>query len=345
VRRRPSDSRLRRLRLAAQRLAPESAAPSPVEAAAAVCGIQAQDIRASGLAIRSRVPGVERADVDAADLIRTWTVRGTVHLIPSADRGWLHALCAPRFGARFETLIERRGALDVAREMRPDVVDILAEASMDRAALLVELAGRGHRDLGPYAVNVFVPWLATQGLVVGLPDGRYRAAEPPPPVEIDEALATMARRYLAGYGPASAADLAAWSGLPLGFARRGLDALGPLDEAGELRALPGTFEGEPPPAPTPRLLAAFDTAMLGWRSRELLLGGRDGARLLPGSGMVRATVLTGGVVAGTWRIAGAARRRAVEIEWFGRPAPHRQLEAEARDVGRFLGVEVTVAGS
>jgi len=289
------------------------------------------------------VPGLERADVDGADLVRTWTVRGTVHLIPAADRDWLHALCAPRFGARFETLIERRGALDIAREMRPDVVEILAEAPRDRAGLLAEVAVRGHGDLGPRAVNIFVPWLATEGLVVGLPDGRYRAADPPSAVDIDEALATMAHRYLAGYGPASAADLAAWSGLPLGLARRGIDALGTLEEAGDLRALPGTLDGEPPRTPPGRLLAAFDTAMLGWRSRELLLGGQDGARLLPGSGMVRATVLARGVIAGTWRIGGSGRRREGEIEWLGRPPPRRQLEAEARDVGRFLGVNATLA--
>ena len=64
-----------------------------------MCGVQAQDIRASGLALRARVPGLVRGDVDAAELVRTWTVRGTVHLIPSSDRGWLHALCAPRFGS------------------------------------------------------------------------------------------------------------------------------------------------------------------------------------------------------------------------------------------------------
>ena len=182
-----------------------------------------------------------------------------------------------------------------------------------------------------------------QGLVVGLPDGRLRAAEPPPRVEPDEALATMARRYLAGYGPASAADLAAWSGLPLGAARRGLDAIGAQHDGGDLRALPGALDRDPPAAPPARLLAAFDTTMLGWRSRGLLLGGRNAARLLPGSGMVRATVLARGLVTGTWRLTGSGRRREIEIEWFGRRAARRHLEAEARDIARFLGVEAALA--
>ena len=47
--------------------------------------------------------------------------------------------------------------------------------------------------------------------MAGLPDGRYRAAQPPPAADADLALATLARRYLAGYGPAAAADLAAYT--------------------------------------------------------------------------------------------------------------------------------------
>ena len=227
--------------------------------------------------------------------------------------------------------------------MRADVVEILAEAPRDRAALLAELAARGHGNMGPRAGNLFMPWLAMQGLVVGLPDGRFRPAEPPLAVDHDEALATMARRYLQGYGPATAHDLAAWSGMPVGMARRGLEAIGPLERGGDLLALPGTFDAEPPSTPPARLLAAFDTAMLGWRSRGFLLGGRDGARILPGSGMVRPTVLARGLVTGTWRLAGSGRRRDIEIEWFGRRAARRHLEAEAADIARFLGIEASLA--
>jgi Winged helix DNA-binding domain len=77
----PDDERLRRLRLAAQRLTPATAAAGVAAAARAVVGVQAQHVRAAGLALRSRVPGLRRADVDGSGLVRTWTVRGTVHLV------------------------------------------------------------------------------------------------------------------------------------------------------------------------------------------------------------------------------------------------------------------------
>ncbi len=314
-----------------------------MEAAASVCGIQAQDVRAAGLALRSRVPGLSRAAVDAADLVRTWTVRGTVHLIAAGDRPWFHALCAPRFERRFAALIEKRGGLDIARRAAGDVVDVLAPEPLARADLLTALARRGHPNLDPYAVNVFVPWLAQLGVVVGLPDGRLRAAEPPPAVDEDEALQTIARRYLAGYGPATAHDLAWWSGLPLGLAHRGLDAASPLESAGDLVALPGTLAVDPPPPPAACLLAGFDTLLLGWRRRELWLSPDEDHRVLRGGGIVRPAVLVDGAVTGTWALRGSGRVRTIEVEWFGPRADAQALEAEARDVGRFLGVETRIA--
>jgi len=70
---RPPADRLRRMRLAAQRLVPATAARDAAEACRSVVGIQAQDVRAAGLALRSRVPGLERAAIADAPLVRTWT--------------------------------------------------------------------------------------------------------------------------------------------------------------------------------------------------------------------------------------------------------------------------------
>ena len=79
--------------------------------------------------------------------------------------------------------------------------------------------------------------------------------------------------------------------------------------------------------------------MLGWASRVPLVAPEFDRRVNAGAGMVRATVLARGVVAGSWRLAGSGPRRALDVEWFGRPAARRGLEVEARDVGRFLGLD------
>jgi len=356
------DDRLRRLRLAAQRLTPAEAAPDARAAARAVVGVQAQDVRAAGLALRSRVPGLRRADVDGSGLIRTWAQRGTVHLVDPADWPWLYAATGPRNRARFDAQMRQRGDYDTATGMLGDLVAVLGDRLLDRAALLSELAARGHRGLGQRSVNVLMPWAAAQGLVTGLPDGRYQAAEPPPAVDPDLALATLARRYLAGYGPASAADLASWSGLPLGTARRALAAAGAaetpgaagtagvgetagaaetagsFEAAGDLLALPGTLDQAPPPAPPVLLLAAFDTAMLGYRTRAPLVAPADDRHVLPGGGMLRPVVLAGGLAAATWGLGGA--KRTVTVDWFRRPAGlaglDAGLDAERVSVEAFL---------
>jgi hypothetical protein len=203
-----ADERLRRSRLAAQRLTPATACASAEEAAIAVIGIQAQDLRAAALALRSRVPGLTRGAVRAAPLLRTWTVRGTVHLIAASDRPWLHALLADRnarmFGARFK----RFGIVDEVNAMRTDVVELCAERPRDRASLLRALSDRGHPSLEQGPINTFVPWLSTQGLIVTDIAGLLHSADPPAAVDHDEALAILGTRYRAGYGPCNATDLA-----------------------------------------------------------------------------------------------------------------------------------------
>ena len=99
-----------------------------------------------------------------------------------------------------------------------------------------------------------------------------------------------------------------------------------------------------------RLLAHFDAYLLGYRGRELVLDPRYARRIQAGGGFIQPAVLVDGRVAGTWR----QRRRGsgrltVAVEPFGPldRAVLPGLEAEAADVGRFLGIEaaLTVAAS
>jgi hypothetical protein len=317
------DERVRRARLAAQRLTPATACVNAEEAARAVIGVQAQDLRAASLALRSRVPGLTRGAIRNAPLLRTWTVRGTVHLIAASDRSWLHALLAKRnartFGARFE----RFGIVDEVNAMRGDVVDLCAERPRDRASVLRALLERGHPTLEQGPINTFVPWLSAQGLIVTDIDGLLHAADPPPPVEHDDALAILGARYRAGYGPADATDLAKWSSLPITQARRALDAAGPETD-------PDAWPTDAPPSCL--LLAAFDTLMLGYRTREPFVASEHDHHILKGGGMLKPVALRHGAATGTWSI----KKGRAEAAWFGPPAPAAALAGETTDITRFL---------
>ena len=104
--------------------------------------MQAQDPRAAGLALRSRVPGLRRADVDGSGLVRTWTVRGTAHLVDPSDLPWLHAAVGSRNRAHFDAAMRKRGDHQAAVGMLDDLVAVLAERPLDRTGLLRELAAR-----------------------------------------------------------------------------------------------------------------------------------------------------------------------------------------------------------
>ena len=156
--------------------------------------------------------------------------------------------------------------------------------------------------------------------------------EPVRPLDGDAALAELARRYLRAHGPATAGDLASWSGLALRDARAGLKAIAAeLEPTGALVDL--TRRPAAPSRLKPRLLGAFDDYLLGWRDRAFAVAPEHARRVHPGGGILRATALANGRAVGTW----SWRRGSVAIDPF-EPLPDRiaaALRREADAVARF----------
>jgi winged helix DNA-binding protein len=147
------------------------------------------------------------------------------------------------------------------------------------------------------------------------------------------ALAELARRYLAGHGPATDRDLARWAGINVGDARKGLGAI-----SSELRELDGGLvdlkkRSRVAELPPPRLLGAFDPVLLGWTSREDILGPHR--HLVTVNGIFRPFAMAKGRAVGTWSMP----KGEVELEALGRvsKADRAALERDAEDVKRFLG--------
>jgi hypothetical protein len=209
--------------------------------------------------------------------------RGTVHLIAASDRPWLHTLLAERnartFGARFA----RFGIVDEVKAMGRDAVELCAERPRDRASLLRSPRARPPvARAGPDQHIRSVALDSTHGLIVTDIDGLLHATDPPAAVDHDEALAILGARYRAGYGPSDASDLAKWSSLPITQARRALDAAGPHPD----------FDAWPTDDPPPcLLLAAFDTLMLGHRTREPVVAADHDHHVLKGGGILKPVAL------------------------------------------------------
>jgi hypothetical protein len=321
-------------------------ARDPVAVAERLLAVQSQDARGVRLAIRARSTGLSRGDVDRAltqdrSLVIAWLNRGTLHLVRREDYSWLHALTTPPLHAASARRLAQGGVSPDAADRGVAAIErsLADEGPLTRAQLQQRVAAAGVRTEGQALLHVI--WAAClRGLAVRGPmvDGHHAYVlvrdwlGDSQPVAREAALAELARRFLAGHGPATDRDLAKWAGLPLRDARAGLAAIAP--EVAERADGLVDLIRRPPAAelPPPRLLGAFDPVLLGWTSREPLLG-RHAAAITIG-GMFLPFALVRGKAAGSWKVKGEE----VELEPFTRlsRADRAALAADAADVVRFL---------
>lgn len=337
---------LTRDRLGAQLLGGEPAA-SAEQVAARLLAIQSQDLRGARLAVRARSAGLTATDVDRAlseerSLLVSWLNRGTLHMVRAEDYPWLHALTAPRTVSANTRRLAEEGVApsDSDRGVEAIAAALGADGPQTRAQLRDRLNAVGVRTDGQALVHLLMlasfqgriirgPVLGAEQAFALVADWLPAAAD----VDRSRALAELARRYLAGHGPAADRDLARWAGVTLGDARAGLGAI-----ADELEQRPdGLLElcrrsPAPPSPPGPRLLGPFDPLLHGWESREPIVGRHRG--IVTSNGVFRPFALVDGRAVAIWKLP----RGRVELEPLEPiPAPVRAaLESDAAEVERFL---------
>ena len=334
---------------------------SPATVVAAAAGIQAQDRRAARLSIRARARHVDAAAIEHAlagerSVVRTWTMRGTLHLVPAADVRWLLDLLGPVFvaagGRRYRQLgLDERtcgtavGAIGEA---------VATEGPLTRAALAERIRAAGvDVETGSQTVAHLVRRAALEGVLCCGPDvdgsETYVALDDWVQGRVtlsgDAALAELARRHLLAFGPARPEDFASWSGLPTAKARdawRLLDAeLLEVVAAGRPAwVMQGTDVGaDDGGGPCVRLLPAFDTYLLGHKDRGLIVEDRFARRVWPGGGWIHPTAVVDGAVVATWSIGSGRRSPAVEVAPFAALDSEvaELVETEASRLRAFLG--------
>lgn len=318
---------------------------SAEEVAGRLLAVQAQDPRGARLAVRARTSGLHAADVDHAltrdrSLVVSWLNRGTLHLVRSEDLPLLHALTTPQLHTGNARRLGQEGVSPEQAERGTGVVvQALEGGPCPRSRLRELLEAAGVPVAGQALAHVLMrtcllghavrgPMLDGEQAFVGVRD--WLGVELGPLRDRDAGLAELARRYLAGHGPASDRDLARWAGLSLGDARRGLTRLTGLHDRGHgLAALTPRRRYAPPP---PRLLGPFDPLLLGWMDRTDVLG--EHTHLVTSNGLFRPLALVDGRAAATWSVASG-----VTVQPFAPlpPAVAGALDVEAADVQRFLG--------
>jgi hypothetical protein len=342
---------VRARRVARSHLAERAPADRLVEVVRDVCGIHAQVMGSAELQLAARVDGITQADVretlwERRDLVKTWTVRGTLHIHPSDELSLWTA-------ARRAVVGEEDYAADGVENV-DEVVAAIGQALRGRRLLREELADAVVERVGPapreklasgwgYYVGdaaiadvlCFGPPQGQKVTFVHVEDwlGRQREWEPP------KALREVARRYAETYGPVGYRQFREW------FTSRHLTSAAARELFDELD-LP---EHEPVPAGAGsiRLLPEYDPYVLGFREREHLVPPEVREQVAAhGKGRYEGPagtpfLVVDGLCAGIWGRKKGAKRIELTV------APARKLtraeragvEAEAERIASFLGLE------
>ena len=350
-----SDRRLRLLRQTAQ-LLHRPRRSSPADVVRTLAGVQAQDPFAAPLALRARTRGLSSHDVSHAlarerSIVRTWAMRGTLHLLCAEDLHWIVRLTAE---GSFAGARRRLAQLGVPVETQDRAVRAIqrvlaAEGPLTRAEIAERLRRRRIRTDGRAAVHV-IRLAALDGIACYGPE---RGGQPSfvavrdwigpwnEDRDRDSALKELALRYVASHGPAGPDDFASWSGLRAGDVRRAWALIGP--RIVEVPARGGSLwtlrsRARVVGTPASRLVPAFDPYLLGWRSRELSVPKRHERRVYPGGGLLRPTALADGLAVGTWTVTRREDPVRVALKPFARltASVRAALDRDAEDVAGFL---------
>jgi hypothetical protein len=273
--------------------------------------VQAQDLRAFPLALGARTEDPGSLD----GLVRAWLMRGTLHLVPAEDLGWMLPLGTPRARAQAARRRVELGLsdadIDRARELalpavpatRAELFAVWEEAGLEPAKgrgyhLLAELAQTGVLCFGPMRDG-------TEPVIVEV--ARWIPA--PRTLERDEALGEWALRFFRSHGPVPAAEFALWTSLPAADARTGVALARPdlatmdVDGVEYLLdpAVPDLLGAHRREAAGVHLLPGFDEFVLGYRGRDDVIDPAERDRIVPGgNGVFRSTVVHRGRIVGTW---------------------------------------------
>lgn len=321
--------------------------------------VQAQDYLGSLWAVGLRTRAATEASIEEAianrSIVRTWPLRGTLHLVAAEDARWMLNLCAPRTLARNARRLKQDHGIDsrlIARSGKI-VTDALRGGNcMSRPDLYRRLESARIATGGSRGLHLLW-WHAHEGLIcLGPRAGKQQTfalmdewLPPTPPRARAESLAELARRYFTSHGPATDRDFAWWSGLAAADAGDARERV-----ASELTAVTidkqTYWQAAGTPAarakPACHLLPAYDEYTVAYQDRSAVMSREIAARADSGHGILHPALVIDGQVAGTWSRELKKASVAITCRPFA-PIDRRQsqaLAAAARRYAKFLGLEL-----
>lgn len=342
-----------------------------IEVVQRVGALQAQMMSAAELQLWARVENLTPDDVQNAiwqerTLLKSWVLRGTLHLIASADFPLYVAVLSAallKFYRRpswlryhqvgdYETFEAITAAVDATLSDKPMSRKQLAEAIVERTGkpqLQAMLEAGWGMLLKPAAVQGFLCFAESEGQNVTFVHPREWIGAWKP-VATEAAMREMARRYLNAYGPATADDFGHWYGMQPADAKKAFKLLGDEIEEVEVEGwkawalTESKIEGAHSEKAV-HLLPGFDPYVISASHHsEYLLADAHKAKVYRAQGWISPVVLVDGRIEGVWKYEKKKTHVNVTISPF---APldkdaKRGVEAEAGRLGAYFDSEAGV---
>jgi len=331
---------LNRRLLASQYLSRKASGPAAVvKVAEACCGMNSQDLLESYSSFWARVKGFRDSDLTSelrpkGGLVRTWTVRSTMHIIPTRDY-WVFVFGGPgrRFQPWFDRTAKKRGIPDrdfrvrflyhpfldhikgrsvTSNEVKQFMIERLAQHGL-RSRMKLQRGWSSQSTHGPSWTGMsemsYLGLLVNAGrkgsesLWMGSADYLASPRSLPDP---EECTVELVQKYIERYGPVTREDIAYWSFLRKDQVGAALEALKKDLTKENFHSSEEYFSfgedlGEPVEPPSVVILPEFDSLMMGYKDKSRFLS-RDGVKKVFGSfAAVNRTILLDGFVAATWK--------------------------------------------
>jgi Winged helix DNA-binding domain len=359
-------------RLERQHLTARAPRAQALDVVSDIAGLHAQVASCAELTLWARVDGLKHGDVDALlwkrrKLVKTWAMRGTLHLLPAAELPrYAGALARLRPRHHVPAWLRHHGLeRKQAEAMLAAIADALRGAELTREELAAAVAERtGEPELAAKLKGGFgdllKPAAFTGDLCFAPSDGqRVRFTRPADwlggwePVDGEEAARTVVRSYLRAYGPAAREQFQRWFGMTSpAQAGRWIQALGDelaeVDVEGEkgwMLAADVDAAASAAPAGVVRLLGGFDHYVVAApRAVDAVVAAADRERVYRPQGWLSPVLLVDGRIEGVWSHERDGDELDVTVEPFGRvgKAVAAVVEAEAERLAAFLDGELTL---
>ncbi|GII66051.1 hypothetical protein Skr01_61360 [Sphaerisporangium krabiense] len=320
-----------------------------LEAIEHLVGMQSQAPTSPYVGLWTRLQDFEKDDLarllNDRSAVRLALMRSTIHLVSARDCLELRPVVQPLLDRLFRTGYGRRVAGVDQEEVLAFGRKLVEDGPLtfhELAALLGERWEDGQALSQLLRAKLPLVQVPPRGIWGAVSQARHTTAESwlERPLGDGSAIETMVLRYLAAFGPASIRDMQAWSGLTgLREVVRGLPGLRTdRDEAGvELFDVPDGPLPDPDTEVPARFVGEFDNLLLSHADRARVMTEEHRKAVFTVNGIIRATILVDGFVAGTWKIVERGDTAALEITPFSAltPATRDALAEEGMNLLAF----------